>query len=116
MLPNAPDAYSSQFAELNGLLSQIREVGGALIERVHRRKNGSTFPVEISLKFIQVDKNSYLVGVTRDITERKRTERVKDEFISTVNHELRTPLTSISASLKLVTAGVAGAGQHRCAW
>ncbi|HYI27025.1 MAG TPA: ATP-binding protein, partial [Bradyrhizobium sp.] len=40
--------------------------------------------------------------------ERKRSERLKDEFVSTVSHELRTPLTSISASLGLVIGQAAG--------
>ncbi len=43
-----------------------------------------------------------------DITERKRIERMKDEFISTVSHELRTPLTSIHGALGLITSGKAG--------
>ncbi|MBD3669594.1 MAG: response regulator [Gammaproteobacteria bacterium] len=41
-------------------------------------------------------------GTLQDITERKRIEKMKDEFISTVSHELRTPLTSIMGSLGLV--------------
>ena len=49
----------------------------------------------------------YIVIVT-DISERKRVERMKTEFISTISHELRTPLTSIAGSLGLVAAGVAG--------
>lgn len=44
-----------------------------------------------------------------DITEFKRIDRMKTEFISTVSHELRTPLTSIRGSLGLVLGGVAGA-------
>ena len=51
--------------------------------------------------------NGYVVLVD-DITDRKRIERMKSEFISTVSHELRTPLTSISGSLGLVVSGVAG--------
>lgn len=43
-----------------------------------------------------------------DISERKKIDRLKDEFISTVSHELRTPLTSIFGSLKLLVGGVAG--------
>jgi signal transduction histidine kinase len=44
----------------------------------------------------------------QDITERKRIERMKNEFVSAVSHELRTPLTSISGSLGLVVSGVLG--------
>jgi signal transduction histidine kinase len=40
----------------------------------------------------------------RYATERKRLERLKDEFVSTVSHELRTPLTSIAGSLGLLMA------------
>lgn len=43
-----------------------------------------------------------------DITDRKRVERMKTEFVSTVSHELRTPLTAISGALGLVASGVAG--------
>lgn len=51
----------------------------------------------------------WLSGFIHDITERKRMERMKDEFISTVSHELRTPLTSISGALGLLAGGAAGA-------
>ena len=49
-----------------------------------------------------------LVGINLDVTELKRLERVKSEFMSTVSHELRTPLTSIRGSLGLVLNNVAG--------
>ncbi len=49
-----------------------------------------------------------VVGINLDITELRRLERVKSEFVSTVSHELRTPLTSIRGSLGLVINDAAG--------
>ncbi|MDI1274363.1 PAS domain S-box protein [Polaromonas sp.] len=48
-----------------------------------------------------------------DVTELKRIDRMKSEFVSIVSHELRTPLTSIRGSLGLVSGGVAGALPER---
>ncbi len=47
-------------------------------------------------------------SLATDITELKRIDRLKTEFVSTVSHELRTPLTSIRGSLGLLSGGVAG--------
>jgi len=42
------------------------------------------------------------------LTERKKIDKIKSEFISTVSHELRTPLTSIRGSLGLIIGGAMG--------
>jgi len=49
-----------------------------------------------------------LLRALRYAIERKRLDRMKDEFIATVSHELRTPLTSISASLSLFMGKAGG--------
>lgn len=49
-----------------------------------------------------------LLRALRYAGERKRLERLKDEFVSTVSHELRTPLTSITGSLGLLMGRTAG--------
>jgi len=48
---------------------KLRESGFVIMESRHRRKDGSTFPVEINIKYIQLDRD-YAVAVVRDITER----------------------------------------------
>jgi len=53
--------------------AELRDTGSAVFESLHRRKDGSIFPVEVSLKQVQLDR-IYRVAVARDITERKRAE------------------------------------------
>lgn len=48
------------------------------------------------------------MAIASDISERKASEQVKSEFISTVSHELRTPLTAISGALGLMHSGAVG--------
>ncbi len=67
-----------------------------------QRKDGSTFPMEMSVGKMTVADQRMFTAIVRDISERKMTERLKSEFVSTVSHELRTPLTSIRGALGLV--------------
>jgi two-component system, OmpR family, sensor histidine kinase VicK len=70
------------------------------------RKNGTAIPVEYSANPLMDDGViSGMVVTFRDVSERRRLEKMKDEFISTVSHELRTPLTSMRASLGLIKTG-----------
>jgi len=55
---------------------KLNETGALLWEGLHRRKDGSTFPVEISLRNVRLDRE-YLVSVARDITERKEAEEAR---------------------------------------
>jgi PAS domain S-box-containing protein len=75
---------------------------------VGRRKDGSEFPVEIGLNPIHTDDDLLVLSVIVDTSERKRIDRLKDEFVSTVSHELRTPLTSIAGSLGLLVGQCSG--------
>jgi PAS domain S-box-containing protein len=80
-------------------------------EWTYIRKDGSRLPVMLSVTAV-CDAHGALtgfLGIAFDLTERKKIERMKNEFISTVSHELRTPLTSIRGSLGLLVAGAVGA-------
>lgn len=75
-----------------------------------RHKDGRTVPVLVR-GYIQRDAQGQplrISGTSMDLTEHKRIEQMKNEFVSTVSHELRTPLTSISGALGLINGGALG--------
>ena len=78
-------------------------------EKEYIRKDGSRYPVLLrGMRISDVKGKAYIWSIIEDITERKRVERMKNEFISVVSHELRTPLTAISGSLGLMLGGALG--------
>lgn len=89
--------------------SGVARVIGIGREVAGRRQDGSTFPMELAITEIARGGLPFYIGLVRDITERKRLERMKREFIATVSHELRTPLTSIRGALGLVASGTLAA-------
>jgi PAS domain S-box-containing protein/putative nucleotidyltransferase with HDIG domain len=58
---------------------------GVRFDSVRRRKDGSTFPVEISIKLVDIDK-PYLISIVHDITEREQ----HDESLRRANRALQT--------------------------
>jgi PAS domain S-box-containing protein len=82
---------------------------GLISEQRYLKLDGTTIDVEVQGTSLIYDGEPAVYVAIRDITERRRLEKLKAEFVSTVSHELRTPLTSIHGSLKLLEAGVGGA-------
>lgn len=55
---------------------RVAATGGAIFERLHQRRDGTPFPVEVSARAITDQQQRYFQSVVRDISERKRTEAV----------------------------------------
>lgn len=92
---------------MGSFLDRIGLVNGELktpywTDRQARHQNGRMLPVDVALGMMTLPDGDHVVVSLRDIAERKRIERLKDELISTVSHELRTPLTSIVGALGLL--------------
>lgn len=78
-------------------------------EKEYIRKDKSRIPLRLNgLMLHGIDGKNYIWSIVEDISESKKIEKMKNEFVSTVSHELRTPLTSISGALGLVASGKLG--------
>jgi PAS domain S-box-containing protein len=75
---------------------------GRVTEWEGRRKDSTTFPLDMALFEFRDDTGRHFAVNVRDISERREVDRLKGEFVSVVSHELRTPLTSIRGALQLV--------------
>ena len=76
------------------------------------RKDGGRTVVEIRSFPVKIKDRTVVLGIARDVTERRKIEearreidRLKSEFISNTSHELRTPLQSIMGFTKLMLQG-----------
>ncbi len=107
MPPQFHSAHTAGFS--NFIKTGASKIIGRRVEITGRRKSGADFPLEISLAAWTANNKMYFTAHLRDITDRKRVERLKNEFVSTVSHEMRTPLTAIHGSLALVASGATGA-------
>lgn len=88
-----------------------------------RRRDGTEFPVEISVSPLETEDGTLAMSAIRDISERKRLEalrdehsrrveeasRLKSEFLANMSHELRTPLNAIIGFAQLMHDARVGA-------
>jgi PAS domain S-box-containing protein len=89
-------------------LRELQEDGQtAPFEAELSRPDGSKVPVIVGLAKLEGSRFEW-VGFVLDLSEQKKADRAKSEFISVVSHELRTPLTSIRGALGLLEHGAAG--------
>jgi PAS domain S-box-containing protein len=67
-----------------------------------RLKSGEERVCLVGAARVEIDKRACVLSSVLDITERKRAEQARDEFLATLSHELRTPLTSGYGWIKLL--------------
>jgi PAS domain S-box-containing protein len=104
--------FPEDLSALQDSLRQAIESGAESFSSEARmlQLNGNQLPVLLRGFILRdaMDQPQRLSGTMQDLSEAKRIERMKSEFVSTVSHELRTPLTSISGALGLINGGAMG--------
>jgi PAS domain S-box-containing protein len=71
----APETLSQLYSDIN----TVDENESATFETVHKRKNNSTFPVELSMRAVLIEGSKYYQSIGRDITQRKKVENILRE-------------------------------------
>ncbi|MBR2513000.1 MAG: response regulator, partial [Halomonas sp.] len=91
-------------------VEKAEQDGSETREWTYVHKDGHHVPVSLVVTPMRdcAGEISGYLGIAEDVTERKHSDKIKNEFISTVSHELRTPLTSISGALGLMVGGAFG--------
>ena len=113
-----PEPYHSQHDAYlrNYLTTGQAKIIGIGREVVGKRKDGSTFPMDLAVSEFRLGPRRFFTGIVRDITERKQLEdqlrqrleelsgidRRKNEFLATLAHELRNPLAPIRNALQIL--------------
>ena len=80
------------------LAADLRQKKSAVIEGCQRRKDGTTFPVEVNIRWVELERE-YIVATVRDITERKRSEetlRQSEDRLRMVTENARVGLVMIN--------------------
>ena len=95
--------FHARIGLVDGRIRQPYRMGRTLVHR-----DGHEITVDVALGVIDLPEGYYVVVAARDVSERKRVERMKDVLISTISHELRTPLTSVVGALGLLRGGAVG--------
>jgi diguanylate cyclase (GGDEF)-like protein/PAS domain S-box-containing protein len=90
--------------ERHAYLDRLRREGVIYIETFHRHKDGHIFPVEVSTSLFAFEGRELIVGIDRDITDRKHAEQVLEERVKqlTALHEIAVTSTQVDSVDRLI--------------
>ncbi len=100
-----PCAEVFQHARLNELVSTILATRTNREDEIILPPSGRCLHIEASVAGGERENEAFAVLVFHDITELRRLEKIRKDFVANVSHELRTPLTSIKGYVEALLDG-----------
>ncbi|HLG86514.1 MAG TPA: ATP-binding protein [Alphaproteobacteria bacterium] len=114
LMPQSSQAI--YLAQVTALLSNpVGPRPERLVDLCGLRKDGSVFPIEVSLAPLETETGTLVSSAIRDVTQRRQIEaslaeanKAKSEFLASVSHELRTPLNAIIGFSEMIRDAMIG--------
>jgi len=103
------EANFSDQAAWDTHVNEVKSRKAMLLEGVNLRRDGSSFPVEVSVSYMTLGDSDYMVAVLRDITERKAIETDREALLEVLRHDMKTPITVIRGSAEMALSEGEGA-------
>jgi len=99
---------SDNVQEFRETLERIKNESGVLASVENRVLMASREQLDMQWSLRWSDTEKLFFCVAHDVSDRKRVEQLKQDFVAMISHELRTPLTALQAMLALLQAGAYG--------
>lgn len=105
-----PEAVGAELIrEMEKVVSEKHsDMAGKTQESLGLRRDGGEFPIEFNWTSWRVREGVFFTIIARDITERRKIEQMKSDFVSLVSHQLKTPVAGVMGCIDNMLMGLTG--------
>ena len=90
-----------------------KHIIGKKLEMTALRKDGTEFPIELTLSYWRSESGVYFGAIIRDITDRRKIEAIREDVQRMMRHDLKSPLIGITGLARRLQKGTNLTGRQR---